>query len=111
LAAITGALAIAALWMLWKRRYHLARVAAAGTVVLILAGWGLAQYPYILPPDLTIAAAAAPRITLELALTAVIVGGLVLFPSLAYLLRVFKTRGPTPGRSSAPPTTPPPLPR
>ena len=70
-------------------------------MALILWGWGLAQYPYLLPPDLTIAAAAAPTITLELALGAVSVGAIVLFPSLYYLLRVFKSP------SSAPPTTPP----
>lgn len=60
-----------------------------------------------LPPDLTIARAAAPRaVTLELALGAVGLGAILLFPSLYYLLRVFK-RSP----SSAPPTTPPIPPR
>lgn len=68
--------------------YRLARVAAAGQVSLIL--WGWAQYPYLIPPDLTIRAAAAPRIGLVLVLWALLVGGLVLFPSLVYLLRVFK---------------------
>ena len=70
------------------------RVAAAGQVTLILWGWALAQYPYLIPPDLTIRAAAAPRITLVLVLWALVAGGLVLFPSLIYLLRVFK-REPT----------------
>lgn len=50
----------------------------------------LAQYPYLIPPDLTIRAAAAPPITLILVLWALLAGGLVLFPSLVYLLRVFK---------------------
>ena len=72
---------------------------------LILWGWGLAQYPYLVPPDLTIAEAAAPRVTLELALGAVTLGAIVLFPSLYYLLRIFK------GQSAAPPTTPPLPPR
>ena len=40
--------------------------------------------------DLTIRAAAAPRITLVLVLWALTAGALVLFPSLIYLLRVFK---------------------
>ena len=88
-------------WALWKRRYGIARVAVAAQVTLIVWGWGLAQYPYVLPPDLTIDAAAAPRVTLELALAAVTVGAVLLFPSLYYLLRVFK------GPSAAPPTTPP----
>ena len=102
---VTGGAAVTAFWALWARRYRVARVAAATQVALILWGWGLAQYPYLLPPDLTIAAAAAPRVTLELALGAVSLGAIVLFPSLYYLLRVFKTP------SSAPPTTPPRPPR
>lgn len=87
---LTGCAAILAFWALWGRRYRIARVAAAMQVTLILWGWGLAQYPYIVPPDLTIADAAAPVITLELVLTAVLIGAIVLFPSLYYLLRVFK---------------------
>ena len=74
--------------------YRLAHLAAAGQVSLILWGWALAQYPYLIPPDLTIRAAAAPPITLILILWALPAGGLVLFPSLVYLLRVFK-REPT----------------
>ncbi len=105
--ALTGAAALGTFWSLWKRRYWLARLAAAVEVALVVLGWGVAQYPYLLPPDLTIAESAAPRVTLELALTAVIAGAVVLFPSLYYLMRIFK--GPvirkTP--SVAPPTTPP----
>ncbi|HKW90678.1 MAG TPA: cytochrome d ubiquinol oxidase subunit II, partial [Methylomirabilota bacterium] len=82
--------AVTAIWTLWRRRYRLTRVAAAAQVSLILWGWALAQYPYLVPPDLTIRAAAAPRITLVLALWALAAGALVLFPSLIYLFRVFK---------------------
>src|SRR5207237_6214840 len=82
----TGAAALTTFWALWTRRFRIARVAAASQVALILWGWGFAQYPYLLPPDLTIAAAAAPRVTLELVLAAVAAGAVVLFPSLYYLL-------------------------
>jgi cytochrome d ubiquinol oxidase subunit II len=92
LGVLMGVAALAAFWALWQRRYRLARVAAAGQVGLILWGWGVAQYPYMLPPDLTIAGAAAPRKTLELVLIAVGVGAVVLFPSLYYLFKVFKAR-------------------
>jgi cytochrome bd ubiquinol oxidase subunit II len=88
--AVTGAAAMAAIWALWRRRFRLARVAAATQVALILWGWALAQYPYLIPPDLTIRAAAAPRITLLLTLWALGLGTLVLLPSLIYLFRVFK---------------------
>jgi cytochrome d ubiquinol oxidase subunit II len=96
---LTGGAALTAFWGLWMRRYRIARVAAAAEVALIVWGWGLAQYPYLVPPDLTIESAAAPRVTLELALIAVGVGAIVLFPSLYYLLRVFK------GRSGSPSAT------
>ena len=88
--ALTAAAALGTFWSLWRRRYQLARAAAAIQVTLIVWGWGIAQYPYLVPPDLTIAGAAAPRITLELALIAVLAGAVVLFPSLYYLMRVFK---------------------
>jgi cytochrome d ubiquinol oxidase subunit II len=88
--ALTAAAALAAFWSLWQRRYKRARIAAAAQVTLIVWGWGIAQYPSLLPPDLTIAGAAAPRVTLELALIAVVAGAIVLFPSLYYLMRVFK---------------------
>jgi cytochrome d ubiquinol oxidase subunit II len=87
---LTAGAAVTALAALWRRRWRLARVAAAGQVSLILWGWALSQYPDIVPPDLTIAEAAAPAVTLRLALGAVALGAVVLFPSLGYLFRVFK---------------------
>jgi cytochrome d ubiquinol oxidase subunit II len=87
---LTGAAAITALAALWFRRWRVARVAAAAQVSLILWGWALSQRPYILPPDLTIADAAAPAVTLRLALGALVLGAVVLVPSLYYLFRLFK---------------------
>jgi cytochrome d ubiquinol oxidase subunit II len=86
----TGGAAVTAIWALWSRRFRLARVTAAAQVSLILWGWAFAQYPYLIPPDLTIRAAAAPRITLILSLWTLGLGTLVLCPSLIYLFRVFK---------------------
>jgi cytochrome d ubiquinol oxidase subunit II len=88
---LTGVCAMTALWALWRRRYLVARVFAATQVVLILWGWALAQYPWLLPPDLAIHDAAAPPITLKLTIGALGLGAFVLLPSLAYLFRVFKT--------------------
>jgi cytochrome d ubiquinol oxidase subunit II len=89
---VVGGLALLTFTALWRRRFRLARVAAPIQAVLILSGWALCQFPYLLPPDLTIAAAAAPLITLELVLGALAAGLLVLVPSLIYLFRVFKGR-------------------
>ena len=91
MAVLVGVAALVAFWALWQRRYAVARIAAAAEVALILWGWGVAQYPYMLPPDLTIAGAAAPRLTMELALGAVAVGAVILFPSLFYLFKIFKS--------------------
>jgi cytochrome d ubiquinol oxidase subunit II len=89
---LTAAAAITALAALWQRRWRAARVAAASQVSLILWGWALGQYPYVIPPDLTIADAAAPSATLRVVGIALVAGALVLFPSLYYLLKVFKGR-------------------
>src|SRR5437016_3660322 len=87
---LTAVAAASALVALWVRRWGVARVAAAAQVSLILWGWALSQYPYILPPDLSIAGAAAPAATLRLMLGVLAVGAVVLLPSLFYLFRIFK---------------------
>jgi cytochrome d ubiquinol oxidase subunit II len=89
---VTGIAAVTAIAALWKRDYRLARVAAAAQVTFILWGWGVGQYPYVLPYSLTIDVAAAPTRTLVLVLWALAAGACVLFPSLYYLFRIFKTR-------------------
>jgi len=86
----TGALAVGAILALWTRRFHAARICAAGQVTLILWGWGLAQFPYLVVPHITIFNAAAPPATLRLLLAALGIGALLLFPSFYYLFRVFK---------------------
>jgi cytochrome bd ubiquinol oxidase subunit II len=88
---LTGLTAIGVLAALWFRKYRLARLGAGLQVTLIFWGWPLSQYPYLLPPGLTITRSAAPRTTLELVLLALAVGGSVLLPSLLYLFRVFKS--------------------
>ena len=86
----TGAAATLAMAALWMRRYVVARAAAVTQVTLILWGWAGSQFPYVVPPDLTIGGAAAPTATLHLVLIALAIGAVVLIPSLAYLFRVFK---------------------
>jgi cytochrome bd ubiquinol oxidase subunit II len=83
-----------AIWALLRRRFALARVAVAALVSLVLWGWAEAQYPYLVPPTLTIRGAAAGHSTLEALLWIVAGGGLLLIPSLAYLLGLFAKRPP-----------------
>ncbi|MFN8481163.1 MAG: cytochrome d ubiquinol oxidase subunit II [Kouleothrix sp.] len=86
----TGIAALGAIGALWRRHFLLARTLAAAQITLILLGWAAAQYPYLVEPDITIFDAAAPAITLQLLLTALSVGALLLFPSLYVLFRIFK---------------------
>jgi cytochrome d ubiquinol oxidase subunit II len=69
-------------------------VAVAGQVVLVLWAWAVGQWPYLVPPDLTISATAAPAATLTGMLIVITIGGLLLLPSLWLLFRVFKARNP-----------------
>ena len=87
----TAFAAIVAVVALWRRRYRGARIAVAAQVSFILWGWAFAQYPFIVPSTLTIDAAAAPRITLELLLAGLAGGAAILIPSLRYLFRTFAT--------------------
>jgi cytochrome bd ubiquinol oxidase subunit II len=87
----TGVSALAVFAALWSRRFALARVLAGLQVSCIFWGWTASQYPYLVPPDLTVEGTAAPPITLELTLWALGGGALVLAPSLIYLFRVFKS--------------------
>jgi cytochrome d ubiquinol oxidase subunit II len=73
-----------------RRWYQVARAAAMVQVALILWGCALALYPYLIPPDLIIFNATAPRRTLALLLMALAAGAVILLPSLAYPFRVFK---------------------
>jgi cytochrome d ubiquinol oxidase subunit II len=86
----TAIFATSAFVALWSRRYRAARVCAAAQVTMILLGWAFAQFPNIVEPDISISSVAAPGVTLELLLGALIAGAIVLFPSYYYLFRIFK---------------------
>jgi cytochrome d ubiquinol oxidase subunit II len=91
LALLNGPLA---LWAVWRSRPRIARVAVIGQVVLVLWAWAIGQWPFLVPPDLTIPATAAPPATLTGMLVVITVGSLILLPSLWLLFRVFKARNP-----------------
>jgi cytochrome bd ubiquinol oxidase subunit II len=77
-------------WWLRRRRYRLARISSVLQVACLLAGWAIAQSPYVVFPDLTLADAAAPPSTLLFILWSTPVGMALLIPSLWLLFRVFK---------------------
>ena len=88
LVVASGVLGTAALVLLQRGAPRVTRVVAAGAVVAIVWGWGVAQYPYILPWSLTLADAAAPAGSLEALLVIFVVAALVIAPSLAFLYRL-----------------------
>lgn len=90
LLAVTSVCAVGAIAALWLRRFRLARIAAAGQVACVLGGWGIAQYPYLVVPDVTFAGSATEPATLRLLVWVLAVGSLLLVPSFAYLFFVFK---------------------
>lgn len=79
-------------WALLMRRYRLARMAAAAQVIFLLIGWGVAQHPYLIYPDVTLTNAAAPASTIKFVLYTLPVGAALLIPSLRLLFVVFKGR-------------------
>jgi len=91
LALLNGPLA---LWAVWRSRPRIARGAVIAQVVFVLWAWAAGQWPYLVPPDLTISGTAAPSATLSAMLVVIGVGGLLLIPSLWLLFRVFKARNP-----------------
>lgn len=83
-----------ALWLLVaKRRTLLTRMVAAGQMALIPLGWYMLYAPDAVlttAGPLSFYTAAAPPATLRQLVLALLVGSLFIFPSLIYLLRVFK---------------------
>ena len=67
---------------------RLVRPLAALAVAAVIWGWAISQYPHLLPPRLTIAAAAAPSGTLATELVVVGIIAVLVAPSFALLFRL-----------------------
>ena len=91
LALINGPIA---LWGVWRLHPRVTRIAVAAQVTLVLWAWAVGQWPYLVPPDITIGLAAAPNSTLTSLLVVIGIGMLLLLPSLWFLFHVFKARNP-----------------
>ncbi len=89
---LTGAVAIWAIWAIWKRHFPLTRILVPVQVTLIILGWGLAQYPYLITPNLTFSNTAASKSVLKPVLVVIVIGGIMLVPAFWYLYAVFKGR-------------------
>jgi cytochrome d ubiquinol oxidase subunit II len=80
--ALSGA---GSLFLLVRRSARSARLLAVAAVASIVVGWGVAQWPYMLPTSLTVSEAAAPSGTLAAILVVFGVAAVVIVPSLATL--------------------------
>jgi cytochrome d ubiquinol oxidase subunit II len=87
LVAISIAAGIAVLVMLWLRWYHplFLRVTAAIAVATVVFGWGLAQYPYLVPTSLPLAAGSAPTAALVAEFVVAGLAVLLVVPAFALL--------------------------
>jgi cytochrome d ubiquinol oxidase subunit II len=90
--AISLAAGIASIVLLLARRYVPARITGGATVAALLWGWGAAQYPVLLYPDLTVSRASATTAVLDAILAAVAVSAVLLVPALGWLLILFQRR-------------------
>lgn len=87
---IVGLVAGATLFLLWKRKYGWARFSAMAQLTLIVGGWGLSQFPYLIVPDYTVMNAAAPHTVLKPVIWVLVLGTPILLPSFWYLYNIFK---------------------
>src|SRR6266496_4266102 len=89
---VTMLVGVAAAAALWFRRFGWARVLTVAEAAFLLLSWGVSQYPYIIPPDVTAANASSPQETQVFLLVGIIIALIIVVPSLWFLFYVFKLK-------------------
>jgi cytochrome bd ubiquinol oxidase subunit II len=85
---------LGSLGALLRWHFTLAALSAGAAVATVVWGWGIAQYPLLIPPAVTVGGAKGPE-TVLWAMTGGMAGGTILLvPSLAYLFYLFKGKRP-----------------
>ena len=87
--AATGTCAVMTFIFLYFRDFAWARLTAAAQVCFILWGWALAEFPFLVRPDVTVYNAAAPAVTVRLLLALLATGAIALLPTLIFLYKIF----------------------
>ena len=82
---VSAAAGLATMTLLWQFRLRTARITAAVAVAAVVAGWGVAQYPWILVDQIEIDEAAGAQATLVGTLIAGAVAIAMVAPALIYL--------------------------
>jgi cytochrome d ubiquinol oxidase subunit II len=85
LVIVSAACGIGSLVLLVRNATHWARLLAVGAVASIIVGWGVAQWPYLLPESLEVSDAAAPSSTLATLLVATVGFVLIVLPGFVFL--------------------------
>jgi cytochrome d ubiquinol oxidase subunit II len=85
LVALSAACGLAVLVMLLRGGRRGLRPLAIGAFVAVVWGWGVAQFPYLLPTSLKIAESAAPPETLAAVIVVFLVAAVVVLPALGLL--------------------------
>jgi cytochrome d ubiquinol oxidase subunit II len=82
LSALCG---LGSLYLLLRDAHRGARFLAVGAVATVIWGWGVAQWPYVLPESLKVSQAAAPSGTLTAVLVVFVLAAVLILPSLGLL--------------------------
>jgi NADH dehydrogenase FAD-containing subunit/cytochrome bd-type quinol oxidase subunit 2 len=85
---LSGVTGVAALAILRKGARRATRVLGGLAVASMIWGWGVAQYPYLLPVTLTISAGAGAPTTLQWLVVVVIAALLLVLPSLLFVFHL-----------------------
>lgn len=92
---VLATLIIPFLWRsLSRKRVVLSRVLVGIQTACIITGWYAIQFPVMVyqayADDLTVYNSRAPQSTMEMLFWALIIGVIIIFPSIGYLMKVFK---------------------
>ncbi len=82
---------IGSLVEVWRVNCTRAVIAASGAVASVVWGWGISQYPVIIPPHITESVAKSPDNVLWMMLAVIATGAVFLLPALGYLFVLFKS--------------------
>ena len=88
----TMLIGIGAAASLFYRYYRIARVLIVGETAFLLGSWGVSQIPYLVPPDITVEGGAGATSTLLLLLVGIIIGMIIVLPSMLLLFYIFKLK-------------------
>lgn len=91
LVLVSLACGIGSLVEVWRLNCGRAVVASAGAVAAVIWGWGISQYPAIIPPTILASQAKSPDKVLWMMLAVILTGAVFLLPALGYLFVLFKS--------------------